>query len=105
MPDIQEFDHAVECSWVGGVAAHPAPIVEISLDSEMRKQPAFLEHVADPPPPGRHRDACGIVKQSFTVEHNATTVRLEQPGNHIDDAGLAGAGWPKQSGRAAVTVK
>ena len=42
---------------IGGMAAHPAAVVEIVPDRQMRKQPAFLEHVADAPAPGRHVDA------------------------------------------------
>ena len=68
----------------------------------MRKQPAFLEHIADAPAPGRHVDARRAVEQHVAVERDAAAVGPQQAGDHVDDAGLAGAGRPEQRGRAAV---
>ena len=67
----------------------------------MREQAAFLEHIADAPPPGRHVDARCAVEQGLAVKHDAAAVGCEQPGDHVDQAGLAGAGGAEQSGGAA----
>ena len=40
-----------------GEPAHAPAVVEIARDRQMRKQPAFLEHVADAAPVRRHVDA------------------------------------------------
>ena len=100
MADVEQFDRVTKCRRIRRVAAHPAAVIEISLHREMRKQPAFLKHIAYAPPRGRHIDARFAVKKNIIVEHNATAVRRQQPGDHIDDAGLAGAGLPEQGGGA-----
>src|SRR5690348_14537607 len=83
------------------MAAYPAPVVEIVLDRKMREQSTFLEHAADAPPPGRHVDARCAVEQGLAVKHDASTVGREQAGDHVDQAGLTGAGGAEQSGGAA----
>src|ERR1700688_2376594 len=87
---------------IGRVTAHPAAVVEIVLHRQMREQPAFLEYVADTAVPGRHVDALRVVEQNLIVEQDAAAVRLEQSGDHVDDAGLAGAGRAEQNGGAAL---
>jgi hypothetical protein len=42
-----------------------------------------------------------VVEQYFVVEHDSPPVGSKKPGNHVDDAGFAGAGWPEKGGCAA----
>src|SRR6478736_96675 len=98
MADVEQLYHAIECGRVGCVAAHPASVIEIVIDREVGKQSAFLKHIADAPPRNRHVDAGSVVKQDITIKHDASTVRLEQTGDHIDDAGLACTRGTKQRG-------
>ena len=101
MADVEQLDHMRERRRIGRVAAHPAAVVEIVLHAEMRKQPAFLEHIADAAAPGRHVDARRVVEQHLVVEHDAAAVRPQQAGDHVDDARLAGARRAEQDGGAA----
>ena len=71
----------------------------------MRKQPRVLEHVADAPPVRRHVDACGRVVQRFAVERDDAAVGPQQPGDHVDQRGLAGAGRAEQAGDAALAFE
>src|ERR1700690_3541134 len=87
------------------MATHPAAVIEIVLHAQMRKQPAFLEYIADASLPCRHVNARGGVEQDVVIEHDASAVGPEQPGNHVDDAGLAGAGGAEQNRRAALARK
>src|SRR5580693_3710064 len=105
MADVEQFNRMGKGCRIGGMATHPAPIIEIALHAEMRKQPAFLEHITDAPPPGWYIDARRIIEQHLTVEHDAAAIGREQAGDHIDDAGLAGARGPEQDGRAALACE
>src|SRR6185437_2911187 len=105
MADIEQIGDMSKGPDIRGVAAHPASVVEIVPHRHVRKQPAFLKHSADAPLPGWHIDARRIVEQYIAVEHNAAAVGCDQPGNHVDDAGLAAAGRTEQRGRAACTLE
>ena len=52
--DIEQSNDALEFVHVDRMAAHAPPIVEILAHAEVRKQPALLEHIADPAPMWRH---------------------------------------------------
>ncbi len=71
----------------------------------MRKQPRVLKHVADAPPVRRHVNACGGVVQRFAVERDDAAVRPQQPCDHVDQRGLAGAGRAEQAGDAALAFE
>ena len=81
-------------------AVHPAAVVEILRHRQVRKQPAFLEHVADAAPVRRHVDARARIEQHACVERDAAAVRRHQARDHVDDRGLAGAGRAEQRGHA-----
>ena len=98
--DIEQLDHVFECRRVGFAAADPAPVFQILPDSDVRKQPAFLEHIADAPAPGRHVDSRGTVEQHFAIELDAAAIRPHETGNHVDHAGLARARGAEQRGHA-----
>src|SRR6185503_8983981 len=102
MADVEHFNHMVELLGISGTAADPAAKVQISFHRKVRKQPAFLENIADVPSPGGHIDPGGTVKKHMVAENDTATFRLQQSGNHIDDAGLAGAGRAEQCGRSCV---
>ena len=55
--DVEQLDDARRAAGVVRQAAHAAAVIEIVRDRQMRKQPAFLEHVADAAPVRRHVDA------------------------------------------------
>src|SRR5262249_46077573 len=66
----------------------------------VRKQPAFLEDVADAPAVRRHVDALLRVEQHGAVELDAAAIGLDQPGGEVGDGGLAGPGGAEQRGDA-----
>ena len=100
MADIKQVDHMSECGRISRLTVHPAAIGEIVLHRKVREQAAFLKNVADPPLRNRHINTRGAVKQHLAIENDAAVVGLEQAGNHIDDAGLAGTGRTEQGGGA-----
>src|SRR5204863_4063071 len=69
----------------------PATEQQVLPDGQVRKQPALLEDIADPASVGRDADAALAVEQHRVVEDDAPPPRPEQPGDRIDDGGLAGA--------------
>ena len=81
-------------------AAHAAAVIEILPHREMRKQPAFLEHITDAAAMRRHVDAGAGIEQHGLVERNRAAIGRHQTGDHIDDRSLAGARRTEQSGRA-----
>ena len=98
--DVEQLDHVVECRRVGFAAADPAPVFEIVSDSEVRKQPAFLENIADAAAPGRHIDLRGTVEHHFAIEFYAAAIRPQETGNHVDHAGFPRTRGPEQGCRA-----
>ena len=72
----------------------------------MREQPPFLEHVADPAPVPRHEDAARRVDQDVTPSIvTRPCVRPDQPGDDVDDRGLAGARRPNSAVRPPPVSK
>src|SRR6185437_336986 len=111
MTDVEHFNHMVEFAGIVGKPADPSAVVEIVRHREMRKEPAFLEYVADAPPPRGNVDATFRIEKNRIAERiakcritecDAATVRFEQAGDHVDDAGLAGARGTKQCGSAGL---
>jgi hypothetical protein len=74
-----------------GEAVHAPPVVEVLLDAEMRKQPRVLEHISDAPAVRRDMDAPRRVVEGVAVDLDPAAVRLQEPGDHVDQRGLAGA--------------
>ncbi len=71
----------------------------------MRKQPALLEHIADAPAVRRHVDARRGIEQHRIVERDAAAIGRDQPGDQVDERGLAGAGGSEQRGHAARALE
>src|ERR1700722_8679110 len=71
----------------------------------MRKQPAFLKHIADMTSMRRYVDALGCVEKRGAVERDKAAIRSQQSGDHADDAGLAGARRPEQGGGASSRLE
>ncbi|MET3303344.1 hypothetical protein ABIF53_004359 [Bradyrhizobium japonicum] len=76
---------------IGRKAVHPSSIVEILRNVEMREQPRVLEHIADAAAPGRHMNAGRGVVHGLAVDHDGAAVGPQEPGDHVDQRGLAGA--------------
>ena len=98
--DAQQRRDPFEFCRIARPAAHTPAIVQVLPHTQMRKQAAFLKHITDLTPVRRHIDRlCGI-EQGRLVEHNAAAIRFEEPGDHIDQRGFAGARRAKQGGDA-----
>jgi hypothetical protein len=67
----------------------------------VREQATFLKDVADTALPDRTIDMRLVVEQYFVVERDSPPVGSKKPGNHVDDAGFAGAGCPEKGSCAA----
>src|SRR5205085_4611877 len=71
----------------------------------MRKQPALLEDVPNPPQMGWDLDAALGFEQNRAVHHDASTARTEQTGDRIYDGSLSGARAAEQRGQTAPGLK
>ena len=71
----------------------------------MREEPAFLEHIADAAAMRRDKDAARRIGQSFAIDRDMPTGRPIEPGDCVDQRGLAGAGTAEQRGEPARAVE
>src|SRR5215470_14019031 len=71
----------------------------------MRKQATILEYITDPAPVRRNADALLGVLQDVSVDRYAAAVGPNQPGDRIDDRGLAGSRAPEQRGETATAAE
>jgi hypothetical protein len=66
---------------------------DVLLDSPVREQPEFLDHVADAPP---EVDRVEPIDRG-SIESQGTGARLEHPVDQTKRGGLAGAATPEQN--------
>ena len=71
----------------------------------MREQPALLKHVADAAAMRRDKDAARSVGQYRVVDRDAAGVGPVEPGDRVDQRGLAGAGAAEEGGEAASALE
>ena len=83
----------------------PAPEQQVLPDGKVRKEPALLKDIADPPQMGRDPDAALGIEQNRAVYDDASSTREEQAGDRVDYGGLAGSGTAEQRGQTAPGVK
>src|SRR3546814_18125465 len=88
----------------GFVEAHPAvrrrreveTISQVRADPAVREQPAVLKDIADTARLGRQIGRA--VEQGALADADMPAIGAEQPGDHIEDARLAGARRAEQRG-------
>ena len=68
----------------------------------MREEAAFLEDIAEAAPLGRQVDALRAREQGLAADRDAAAIGPQQPRQHVDEAGLAGAGAAEQRGDAGI---
>jgi hypothetical protein len=105
MADAEHSDHAILFGIVARQSPHPAAIVEILRDGEVREKPAVLEHIADAPPMRRNAQLRHGIEQQRSVHLDPSAVGRNQTRDHIDDGGLAGARRTEQRGDARRHVE
>src|SRR6266508_128403 len=66
----------------------------------MREQPPLLEDIADAATVRGHVDAGNGVEQHGIIKPDAPPVRGDEPGDHVDERGLAGTRGAEQGGDA-----
>src|SRR5437870_4144955 len=71
----------------------------------MRKEPTFLEDIADAAAVRRSVDAALGVEQHRPVDDDASPFRVQQPGDRVDHGGLACSRPTEQRGEAAPAAK
>src|SRR6516162_5285912 len=71
----------------------------------MRKQAAFLKDIAHPATMGGCPDAALGVEKHRPVDDDASPFRADQPGDRIDDRGLARSRAAEQRGETAPAAK
>src|SRR5580692_5683073 len=71
----------------------------------MREEAAFLEHIADSAPAGRHKDAALAVGQHGAVDDDMAPGRADEASYGVDQRGLAGARAPEQRCEATLAVE
>src|SRR6185503_1083992 len=75
----------------------PAPSeAQIVGDAHMRKQPRVLEHIARAARTRRHEYIGFRIENDAAVDDDTPFARSQQPGDGVDDTGLARAGRPEQ---------
>ena len=83
----------------------PASEQQILADCEMRKQSIFLKDIAHPATMGGDPNAALGVEQYRPVDDDPSPFRAHQPGDHIDDRGLARSRAAEQCGETASAAK
>src|SRR3954469_16181759 len=68
----------------------------------MRKQPPFLKHIADTALIDRNVNSMRAVEQALAVNLDVAGVGAHEPGNRIDERGLAGSRASEQCGDAGI---
>src|SRR5271155_914098 len=71
----------------------------------MRKKPALLEDIPDPPLMGRDAEAALGIEQNRAVHDDASPARTEQAGDRVYDGSLAGSRTAEQRGQTAPGAK
>jgi hypothetical protein len=71
----------------------------------MREQPAFLKHVADMAPPCRYEHAHRGVGQDLAIDRDTAALRADQPGDRIDQRGLARSRAAEQRGQPSAALE
>ena len=78
----------------------PGPMREAEAhvvgDGQVREQRVALEHVAEPPPLGRHVDAGVGVEEHVAVHRDAPGVGPHEPGQALEGERLARARRPEE---------
>ena len=101
--DAEQLDDLVELAVAARSSARePAAVEQVLAHGQVREQPPFLEDVADAAPVLRHEDAALGVGQHVAVDDDAALLGPDQPGDDVDQRGLAGAGAAEQRGQPAL---
>src|SRR5262245_47215384 len=103
--DVQQVNNMRHVGGIASEAEHAPAVIEIGGNGEMRKEPSFLEDIANAAPVNRHVDAGRGVEQKIPVERNASAIGRDQPGNHVHQRRLAGARGAEQGGHAAGALE
>src|SRR5579862_5097902 len=98
--DAEQRHHRVKARTVRTTTALRA-IEKIAADGVMREEPAFLEHIAEPPLLGRQVDVARGIEQHHVADRNPSTIGPQETRKRIDEAGFAAAGAAEESGDAA----
>src|SRR5262249_14260037 len=99
--DVEQIHDPRHFGAVARKPAHASAIVEVRRNAQMREQASLLKDVTDATAGRRHMEARGGIEQHGVVEPDASPVRREEPGDHVDERGLARARGAEQSGDAA----
>src|SRR5690349_24546729 len=102
MPDAEDIEHLIDADLSLLSRREPTAEQEVLADREVREQAPLLEHVADAPAMFRDEDSTLGIDQRRIVENDAATVGTHDPGDHVDERGLARAGAAEESGEAPV---
>ena len=92
MADVEQIGDAPALRGVVGKSVHATPIVEVLPYVEMGKQPRILKHITDAAAVGRDMYTRRGVVERLAVHGDAAAIGREQPRDHVDQRGLAGAG-------------
>ena len=88
------------------IAEFDAPVAAVwELWADPRKLERWWGPPSHPATVRRHVDAPGCVVQYLVVERNEAAVGPQQPCNHVDQRGLAGARCAEQAGDAALAFE
>src|SRR5499426_243596 len=90
--DAEEVEHLIEADVALAPGREPAAEQEILPHGQVRKQATFLEHVADAPAMSRNEYPLIGIDQRPAVENDAAAVGPHDPGDDVDERGLARAG-------------
>ncbi len=98
--DPEQIDNLGEPAAGRRAGREPMPEHQVPAHRQVRKEAVFLKDIAYPAPVRRQLDAVFGVEQHRPIDGDAAVLRPDQPGNRLDDRGLAGARPAEQRGQA-----
>ena len=101
MAYAEQLDHRADIAVALRGRREPAPVTQIGRHAQMRKQPRILEHHADAAFVLGYENSVAGVDQHPPVDGDAAALRADQPGDRVDQRGLAGTGRPEQRRQSA----
>jgi len=101
----EEVDHRVEPLPALVAGREPPAVEQVLAHRQVREEPAFLEHVADPASVRRDAHPSAIVEQHLAVDEDAAPGRPDQAGEAVDQRCLPGAGVPEQGGYPSIACE
>jgi hypothetical protein len=101
----EQLDDVLDLAGPAGTRCEPAPVKQVLPHGQVRKKAAFLEHVADVALVRRDEQAAFGIGQDIAIDDDPAVLGPAQPGDRVDERGLACAGTAEQRGQPARALE